>query len=280
MKYIVTHFSPDLDAICATWLIKKFLPHWSKAEIKFVPAGSTLDNQPVDSQKNVIHVDTGLGIFDHHQNNENTCSSKKVFLFLIKKGYIPNKNTEAIERIVEIVNFIDHFHEVSLPNPTADIYDFCLHQLIEGLKPILNNDLQLTELGFKLLDGVLIIINNKIIAEKEIKKKAYFFNTKWGKALAIESRNEETIKLALKMGYQLAIRKDPKKSIIRIKAHPKSKIDLTIIYEEINKIDKTGTWFLHSSKKMLLNGSSKNPKLKPTSLSFSKIIEIVKKCTK
>ncbi|MGB9707461.1 MAG: chromate resistance protein ChrB domain-containing protein [Microgenomates group bacterium] len=277
MKIIVTHLSPDLDAICAAWLIKKFLPGWSKAQIQFVAAGSTLNNQPVDNQPDIIHVDTGLGKFDHHQQNETDCSSKKVFQFLLKNGYLSQKNIPPLERLVEIVNLIDYFHEVSFPNPTSDIYDFCLHQIIEGLKPIINNDLQLTEMGFKLLDAVLIILGNKIFAEKEIKEKAYVFKTKWGKVLAVESKNEETIKLALKMGYQLTIRKDPKKQIVRIKAHPESKIDLTPLYKEIIKIDKTGSWFLHSSKKMLLNGSSKNPKLKPTSLSLLKIIEIVKK---
>jgi len=45
---------------------------------------------------------------------------------------------------------------------------------------------------------------------------------------------------------------------------------------KILKIDKKGSWFFHISGHMLLNGSSGNPKLIPTSLSLNKIIEIVK----
>src|SRR3989344_449769 len=39
MKIIVTHSSPDLDAITSAWLIKRFLPGWEDANIQFVPAG-------------------------------------------------------------------------------------------------------------------------------------------------------------------------------------------------------------------------------------------------
>jgi nanoRNase/pAp phosphatase (c-di-AMP/oligoRNAs hydrolase) len=67
MKILVTHFSPDLDAISSCWLIKRYLPDWHTASIKFVPAGQTFENKPVDSVSNIIHVDTGLGRFDHHQ---------------------------------------------------------------------------------------------------------------------------------------------------------------------------------------------------------------------
>ena len=49
MKKIVTHFAPDLDAITSVWLVKRFMPGWKKAEVVFVPAGETLDDQPVDS---------------------------------------------------------------------------------------------------------------------------------------------------------------------------------------------------------------------------------------
>ena len=42
MKYIVTHTSPDMDAIASVWLLKKFLGGWDKAEVKFVPAGDRL----------------------------------------------------------------------------------------------------------------------------------------------------------------------------------------------------------------------------------------------
>jgi hypothetical protein len=41
-------------------------------------------------------------------------------------------------------------------------------------------------------------------------------------------------------------------------------------------MDPQATWFLHVSKKMLLNGSPKNPKMKPTKLPLNDIIEVLK----
>lgn len=277
MKYIVTHHSPDLDAVTSCWIIKRFFSGWKNAQIKFVPAGATLNNQPVDTNSNIIHVDTGLGKFDHHQNNEFTCASKKVFEYLLEKKFLKNElSKKALLIIIDFVNQVDHFYEVKFPNPTSDIYDFCLHQIIEGLKASTSDEIEIINCGLKMLDGVFQILKNKIKGYEEI-KKGYIFQTKWGKAIALETKNEESIKLALKIGYCLVIRKDPIKKIVRIKAHPKNNIDLTPIYQKIIQIDKKGTWFLHSSKKMLLNGSSKNPNLKPTPLSLIKIIEIIKK---
>jgi hypothetical protein len=83
------------------------------------------------------------------------------------------------------------------------------------------------------------------------------------------------------MGYELVVRKDPRKGYVRIKALPnKDKqdkgIDLTLAYEKLRKMDPDATWFLHINKKMLLNGTPKNPKMKPTKLSLSDIIEALK----
>ena len=78
MKIIVTHFSPDLDAITSIWLIKKFLPGWQDAEVQFAPAGKALDNRSPDENPDIIHVDTGLGKFDHHQSNEKTWWKKSI----------------------------------------------------------------------------------------------------------------------------------------------------------------------------------------------------------
>jgi hypothetical protein len=82
------------------------------------------------------------------------------------------------------------------------------------------------------------------------------------------------------MGYVIVLRKDPRKGYVRIKAVPateKIDIDLTPAYEELKKKDPDATWFLHISKKMLLNGSAKSPKMKPTKLELNEIIKILEK---
>jgi len=275
MKTIVTHLSPDLDAIASVWLIKKYLTGWGNAQIKLVPSGTTLDNQLPDSNKNVIHVDTGLGKFDHHQINEYVSATKLVYKYLLKEDLIDFKDIKPIEKIVEYVNSTDHFAEVFYFEPDSDRYDFMIRQLVDGLKVINREETKLIEIIFQLLDAVLVVFKNKVNAEEEI-KNGFVFRSYLGKSLAIETKNEETVKLALKKGFSLVVRRHPEAGFTRIKTLPDKKLNLKPVYEKILKIDKKGSWFFHISGHMLLNGSSGNPKLIPTSLSLNKIIEIVK----
>ena len=275
MKTIVTHLSPDLDAIASVWLIKKYLPDWDSAEIKLVPAGTTLNDELPDDNKNIIHVDTGLGHFDHHQTNDYTSATKLVYKYLIGRDLIGEKEIKALEKIVEYVNLTDHFAEVFYPDPADDRYDFMIRQLVDGLKVINREETKLIEIIFQLLEAVLIVFKNKVSAEEEI-KNGFVFQSYLGKSLAIESKNEEAVKLALKKGFSLVIRRHPEVGFTRIKTLPNKKFSLKKVYENILKIDKKGSWFFHISEHMLLNGSSGNPKLIPTPLSLNKIIEIIK----
>ena len=275
MKTIVTHLSPDLDAIASVWLIKKYFPDWNNAQIKFVPSGTTLDDQLPDSDKNIIHVDTGMGKFDHHQTNDYTSATKLVYKYLVGRDLIEEKEIKSLEKIVEYVNSTDHFAEVFYSEPDADRYDFMIRQLVDGLKVINREESKLIETVFQLLEAVLIVFKNKVNAEEEI-KNGFVFQSYLGKSLAIESKNEEAVKLALKKGFALVVRRHPEVGFTRIKTLPDKKFSLKKIYENILKIDKKGSWFFHISEHMLLNGSSGNPKLVPTSLSLNKIIEIVR----
>ena len=275
MKTIVTHLSPDLDAIASVWLIKKYLPNWNDAQVKFVPSGTTLDNQSPDSDKDVIHVDTGLGKFDHHQTNDYTSATKLVYKYLIGRDYIEEKEIKPLEKIIEYVNSTDHFAEVFYSDPEADRYDFMVRQLVDGLKVINRDEVKLMEIIFLLLESALIVFKNKVNAEEEI-NRGFVFKSYLGRSLALESKNEEAVKLALKKGFTLVIRRHPEVGFTRIKTIPEKKYSLRPIYEKILEVDKKGSWFFHISGHMLLNGSSGNPKLIPTTLSLNKIIEIVK----
>ncbi|GIW62567.1 MAG: hypothetical protein KatS3mg090_0393 [Patescibacteria group bacterium] len=274
-KIIVTHTWPDLDAIASAWLIKRHLPGWKLAEMQFVPAGETLNQQKVDSNPNIIHTDTGLGQFDHHQLKQKTSATERVLKHLIKHKYISGLEKQALIRLTKVVTFFDNFQEVNLKDPTSDIYDFLLHQIIEGVKIKLTNDLQTVEFGFLALEGVLNILKNKLRAEKEL-KNAYIFKTSKGKGLAVISSNEVVSQIALKSGYKLVLRFDKNRKIVKIKAHPESEIDLTETYNKLKNLEPKTRWFLHQSKKILLNGTLKSPNYTPTKLKLPELIEVLK----
>ncbi len=292
MKIIVTHSSPDLDAITSVWAIKRFLPGWSEAKVEFVPAGERSSrSQNVDyaiekvGNDEMIHVDTGLGPLDHHQTSDDTvCGASRSWDFAKENNpeIVAQKDKkEAIDRIVKIVVDADHFKEVFWADPTADYHEFSILGVLDGLKlqkP--DDDAYYVEFIMSCLDALLHQFQNRIWAEKEIADSGIPFSTKYGRAIGFETINDSVVKLSQKMGYMLVVRRDPRKGYVRIKAKPPTQeelqIDLTLAYEKLKKIDPDATWYLHVSKKMLLNGSVKNPKMRPSSLSLNQIIEVLK----
>ncbi len=301
MKIIVAHSSPDWDAITSVWILKRFLSGWENAKVMFVLAGERVSplkkdqKDPVELIGNdeVIHVDTGLGPLDHHQTSDQNVSAASLCWEYVQR-ISPSVNSEqaisneknkqkmeAIERIVKWVVELDHFKEVFWENPASDRYELGLYGLLEGLmltKP--NDNSYYVEFGMLCLDAELANFENRIFAEKEIKEKGKEFTTKWGKGIGIETINDASIKLAQKMGFAIVVKRDPRKGFVRIKATPYKEgvtkdVDLTLVYEKLHKMDPQASWYLHVSKKMLLNGSAKNPKMIPTTLSLDEIVKVV-----
>lgn len=326
MKIIVTHNSPDWDAITSVWLIKRFLAGWEEASIQFVPAGerigdikyqmSNTTNNPIEKMREdeVIHVDTGLGPLDHHQTESQDVSAASLTFEFVRSAENSKLRVEslheervkhreeAVKRIVRVVVGIDHFKEVFWENPTADYHEFSLLGVLEGLKAEKPGDDNFyVDFGMQLLDALLHNFENRIWAEKEISEKGKTFQTRWGKGIGFLTINDLVLALSQKMGYVVVVRKDPRKGYVRIKARPQDKrlasskvtsssedkklnakrysldadIDLTLAYEKLKKIDPEATWFLHVSKKILLNGTVKNPKMRPTKLGLDEIIQVL-----
>ncbi len=276
MKTIVTHIGPDLDAIASVWLIKTFFPGWEEAEIAFVPAGTTLNKTDPDSNPDILYVDTGFGRFDHHQSDADTCASMLVY------EQIKNEHgaDPVLERMVAVINDVDHFREVFYPNAAADYWEFWMVAQIDGWRLIhSDNPLKIMELGFESLDGIYKVMLNKLWAEKE-RGSAIEFTTKWGKGMAFETINDEVIHQAQKQGMAVVVRKDPKKGYVRIKSLPKPEIDLTALYERLKQDEPDATWFLHASRHMVLNGSAKNPEMRPSKRTLHELIKVIEEvCT-
>ncbi len=277
MKTLVTHMNPDLDACMSTWMVKRFMSGWKHAQLQFVPAGKTLNNKPPDDDPDIIHTDTGLGRFDHHQTNAHTCAAARVFEYLHEHGYIKEDFAKPLERMAQFATEIDHFADCYYPEAQADRYGFLLPACIDGLYGALGGDNQkIIEHTHTSLDGIFQTFRNKVRGEEELETNGYTFESYVGKSLAIESKNDEVSRIAQKDGYVLVIRRDPNKHHIRIKTPPSTTYNLTPVYERLIKADPKATWFLHASKNMLLNGSSKNPDAVPSSLTIAQVIKIVK----
>jgi len=306
VKIIVAHAAPDWDAIGSVWLIKSFLPGWKDAKVEFVPAGTRFGEakgyhgedkeDPIEliGEDEIIHVDTGLGPLDHHQTSDQTvCAMTRTWDYVRaeneKSGSpLRKEHQEAVSRIAAIILAGDHFREVFWADPLADYHEFSLNGLLEGLKlskP--DQDDYCVVFGSACLDALTHTFESRIWAEKEIAENGIRFELKkkvslpaGRQGIAFETINDNVIKLAQKMGYVLVIRKDPRKGYVRIKARPASgkddDIDLTAAYEKLKVADSKATWFLHVSKKMLLNGTPKNPAMVPTTMTVQEIVDVIK----
>ena len=126
-----------------------------------------------------------------------------------------------------------------------------------------------------MLDTFLLNLKNKIRAEEELLTKAKTFKTKWGKGIGLETGNKHFLFFAESQGYQVVFIKNPKSGGVKIYARPDSKVDLTEAYQKVKKLDPQSDWFLHSSKKLLLNQASV-AQMRPTKLSLRQIMEVLK----
>lgn len=300
MKIIVTHMSPDWDAIGSVWLLKKFLAGWQEAQVQYVPAGTRLGElgktteawtgDPIQKkgEDEIIHVDTGMGPLDHHQTQDTSVSATSRVWDYVREELkqagdtLTPEHEAAISRVVKFIVDTDHFKEVYWADAGADYHEFSLLGLLEGYKLIKQNqDSTYMTFGIECLNAMTATFENRIWAENEIKEKGIPFETRYGKGMGFETLNDAVLKLAQKLGYALVIRKDPRKGYVRIKTLPATAenkgADLTLLYEQFRKIDPDATWFLHVSKKMLLNGSPKNPKMRPTKLNLGDIIRVVER---
>jgi len=259
---IVTHLSPDLDAIMAVWLLKKFVYKNEKNEIEFVPIGKKID---LKSKKEIIYVDTSGGKFDHHNSDKYICSSS-----LVMEEYLLYKD-DAIKRMVNYALEVDHGK-----NLEKEISDFDIINVIGGLNfKYKYNPKLVVELSMKFLDAIYDSLNQKIKAEK-ILKNAITFNTKWGKGLGVISTTSKTRYLAHRRGYKVYVNVDPKHGYRSFQSPGNSNVDFSEIFEEVKKLEPKADWFLHSSKQLLLCGSSKAPDRNLSTLSLDQLIDLVR----
>ena len=224
-----------------------------------------------------------MGMFDHHQRAETTCAATLVLENLLETEDIHAKYTEALARLVEVVRGFDNFEEALLDGADDDRYQFMLADVLFGLKATGLENEDVLSIGEKLLDSVLLVMRQKVAAEKDI-QEGYTFTSAWGKTLAVESKNSQIAHVALKQDIDIIVWRRPmanrytqeNKGFIRIKQKPGGKKSLQPLYDELVKKDPKATWFYHAPGNMIINGSAYTPDAVASHLSLRKVVELVK----
>ncbi|MCS6802595.1 MAG: chromate resistance protein [Dehalococcoidia bacterium] len=265
MPVIVSHYSPDLDSITATWIVRRF-GGMADAQFAFVPAGSTLGGAPVDSDPEVIHVDTGFGRFDHHQPeaaDPAVCAAR-----LAAEAYAPADR--ALQRLVAWVVEVDNGREP----PEQALHPFGVTALIHGLNRLSGDPSWVMETMLPLLDAWYRAAQDHVAAEEEI-EQATWFETPWGPGVALSERRASAQQLAYARGAVLYLARTPE-GWHRFTAPAWSTVDLSETAALLRAREPDVDWYLHPSHKLLLNGSRKAPPRALSRLTLDDLIAIVR----
>jgi len=289
---LVTHEEPDADAIVGVWLMKRNLQqrnYKGRIEIAFVPAGKTLKGMQVDSDRNVVHIDTGGGWADHHDKyNPTVCAATKI------ARSIGIADDPRYARIIQMA--LDD--DTNAPRHFGD-----LRSLIHCWNTEHKSD-QVMRMGLKNLNLLYYQECTKVAAAKEFKRTAVWHKTPAGSLCVLQTTRDLlrfTRAFAEKNGAVVLVSRNTDSDyagVFRLRTPKGSKpIRLVPTAAAIRKTEAerrgltlsnealraTGLtegmgWFLHASLNLFVCGTPKSPlpsELK-TVLSLEEITQIVK----
>ena len=259
---IVGHLAPDLDCLTAIWILIRF-GGAANADLAFVPAGETLEGQPVDFDPRIIHVDTGGGRYDHHQRrSRHLCAAE-----LVRRAVLPND--AALERMVRQVCQLDN-----ATAPPGEQGFFNITSLIAGYNLLFPN--RPHHVAFAMFANLDAWHEHEA---RQIRLEAAFarrleFDTPWGLGIAMESDDGGSSKLAYGHGAVLYAYRDGH-GWMGVAAQARSNVDLLLVYQDLRQIDQDADWYLHPNHRLLLCGTAKAPPRVPSRLTLPELVRVI-----
>lgn len=232
------------------------------ASLSFVPSGQTLDGGVVDADPRIVHVDTGLGRFDHHAAADHSLSATE----LVRRAVAPDE--PVLERIAHSVTLLDH--ALASGGTAPDICD-----LIEGYNALYPQAPEAVALAMVANFDAWYAHEAKQVRLEDAFAQRIEFETPWGLGIAMESDDGGSSRLAFGNGAVLYAYRDGKGNM-GIAAKSRAPVNLTPVMRELKRIDAKADWFLHPSKRLLLCGTPKAPPRVPSSLSIEDLVGVLR----
>jgi hypothetical protein len=261
-KIIVGHLAPDLDCLTAMWMLIRF-GGAADADLQFVPAGSTLHGLPVDSDPNIIHVDTGGGRYDHHQRPaRNLCAAE-----LVRRTVAPGD--PVLERVVRQVCQLDN-----ATAPPGEQGFFNISSLIAGYNLLYPT--RPHHVAYAMLANLDAWYEHEA---RQLRLEAAFaqrleFETPWGLGIAMESADGGSSRLAYGYGAVLYAYRDGR-GWMGVAAQARSAVDLSAVYQDLRRVDREADWYLHPNRRLLLCGTDKSPPRVPSRLTLAELVRVI-----
>ena len=267
---IVTHVRPHLDEIMAVWLIDNYWPEGKGAKIEFIDNNERPED--VDQDPEVLYVGVGRGRFDEHRGVEGECAAGLVWAELRERNAtLGDEEKKAIDKLVSWVREEDLGLNMKEPHR-----EFSVPAVIEGWYLHHNkNSVAAVGLGVRILDALMLTQRNSVRLERDWDKRVEF-DSRFGKAVALQTDAERPAEYAYGQGFELAVIMNSSRTYRTIRASAQSDIDLTDVAEEIRRRESKAEWFLHHSKRMLILGGDHDAGAQPSQLDLPDMIDILK----
>ena len=256
VKKLVTHKWPDDDAWLCVFMGKKFVPKMAAASLVFVNAGETLPGSEDDPS--VRHFDTGKGPNDQHGKGlKRNCSAALVAKEL---GVIDDP---GLKPLLEMATAVDNI-EVLAPDS--------LHFLIKGWPRIfLDGDRpdwqKVQERVFEAFEIIYDQANQKALNKLNLGKFAEHTTLRNGLKITSVLWHPELRDPAFEEGADVVIwtkRKGSRGFYTGIPVNRDTPLYLDKVLLALNETEarvrgvstlNKDIWYLHDSKKLILNGS-------------------------
>lgn len=170
-KLIITHSSPDFDAITYLWLLKRFVPKFKDAEIKLL-SFSQNDQDMLEKADSVGDIGSiyhpATWRFDHHHlsgtESTNTCAAKMAWEYLL----FLQIDVTYLSSLIEVI----HMGDLAITDPVG------IHVILWGAglqkNPLTDQrltDQEMIATGFDLLDRAAAWLKHKAILSTELDEK-------------------------------------------------------------------------------------------------------------
>lgn len=247
-KALVTHVIPHLDDIAALWLLVRFDPSARKAALKFIETTP----EGVKLAKGEIGVGVGRGIYDEHKGDKKDSAVSLVWKDLKRRGKTPKGlRGQALAALVDFVRRGDMGEYIGkegpgIPTATA----------LRALAKLPGESSRsATLVGFRLLDAELVLYEERAKIDAAIARGRKFM-TKWGRGIGIsvEAVPGMVSGRIAELGYAMVVLRYPSKGFLHVRATPGTGVNLSALAKIVMKEEPEARWYLHHSKKMLLQG--------------------------
>ena len=268
---LVTHVIPHLDDIAAFWLLVRFNPALKKAQLKFV----TTTPEGLKLEPGEIGVGVGRGAYDEHKGDKKESAVSLVWNDLCRRKRLPGGTLgRALAELTDFVKRGDLGEYIGKSGP-----GFPLADVLRALTKLPGEDSRTeTLLGFRLLDATLILHEERIKIDEAI-RKGLKFRTKWGRAVAI---TVDAVPGAIsgriaELGYAMVVLRFPDSGYLHVRCTPGTKADLSRLGRHLMATEPEARWYLHHSKKMLLQGDWVAPVKTRSKQSLADMVALIKK---